>query len=226
MNTTTVVNPIMALLLALAGGWTSSAGAADALAVAKGAKTATTEQLEEERARAYFTDLALLTQEGKQVRFYSDVLKGRVVLISFIYTHCTDACPLIIHKLSQIKDGLGESFGTQVYFVSMSVDPVRDTPEALAKYTKQQKADIPGWIFLTGEKKNVDAILRKLGQYSATPEAHSTMFLAGNVRTRHWAKISPVAPVGAVVLRLQDLASESLAAGQSEASATSSQKRD
>jgi len=166
---------------------------------------------DEQGTRKYFTDLPLLTQEGKTVRFYTDVLKDRVVLISFIYTTCKDACPLIMHKLSEIKNRLGEMFGKQVHFVSMSVDPVRDTPEVLAQYAKQHKADHPGWVLLTGEKKNVDAILRKLGQYNAQFEAHSTIFLAGNVKTRHWAKISPVATVPAIVFRLQDLASESAA---------------
>ncbi len=164
---------------------------------------------DEETTRNYFTDLALLNQEGKRVRFYTDVLKDRVVMLSFIYTTCKDACPLLMHKLTQVKDGLGEIFGKQVFFVSMSVDPARDTPKALAKYAKQQKAEHPGWVFLTGDKQNIDTILRKLGQYSATPEAHSTLLLAGNVKTRHWAKISPVSPPEAIVLKLQDLASES-----------------
>lgn len=164
---------------------------------------------DEQSTQAYFTDLPLLNQEGKRVRFYTDVLKDRVVLISFIYSTCTDACPLIMHKLSEIKGRLGDKFGKQVFFVSLSVDPERDTPEVLAQYAKQQKADHPGWIFLTGEKKNVDTILRKLGQYNAQFEAHSTIFLAGNVKTRHWAKFSPVATVPAIAFRLEDMASES-----------------
>lgn len=163
---------------------------------------------DEQTTRSYFTDLPLLTQEGRTVRFYTDVLKDRVVLLSFIYTTCKDACPLIMNKLRQIKDRLGEGFGKQIFFVSLSVDPARDTPQALAQYAKQQKAEHPGWVLLTGEKQNIETILRKLGQFSETPETHSTMFLAGNVKTRHWAKISPAATVPAIVFRLQDLASE------------------
>ena len=164
---------------------------------------------DEQSTRNYFTDLPLLDQEGKRVRFYSDVLKDRVVLISFIYTNCKDACPLIMQRLSQVKHQLGEVFGKQVFFILMSVDPVRDTPQALAKYAVQHKAEDPGWVLLTGEKANVDRILTKLGQYSEKPDAHSTMLLAANVGTRHWTKVGPAVPVAAIAARLQDLIGES-----------------
>jgi cytochrome oxidase Cu insertion factor (SCO1/SenC/PrrC family) len=163
---------------------------------------------DEQTSRDYFTDLALVDQEGRRVRFYSDVLKDRVVLISFIYTNCKDACPLIMHRLSQVRDQLGEAFGKRVFFVSVSVDPARDTPQALAKYASQHKAEHPGWVFLTGEKANVDRILTRLGQRAETPEAHSTMLLAGNVGNRHWTKVGPTVSVAAVAAKLRDLARE------------------
>jgi cytochrome oxidase Cu insertion factor (SCO1/SenC/PrrC family) len=177
----------------------------------------------EQASRSYFTDLQLLDQEGRRVRFYSDVLKDKVVLISFIYTSCKDACPVIMHRLSQVKDQLGEAFGKQVFFITMSVDPVRDTPQVLAKYARQHHAEHPGWVFLTGEKANVARILTKLGQYSEKPEAHSTMLLAGNVGTRHWTKVGPTVSVAGVAAKLQDLARESSAAIPSDSSAGSKQ---
>jgi cytochrome oxidase Cu insertion factor (SCO1/SenC/PrrC family) len=163
---------------------------------------------DEQTSRDYFTDLALINQEGQRVRFYSDVLKDRVVLISFIYTNCKDACPLVMHRLSQVRDQLGEAFGKRVFFVSLSVDPARDTPQALAKYARQHKAEHPGWVFLTGEKANVGRILTKLGQHAETPEAHSTMLLAGNVGKRHWTKVGPTVSVAAIAAKLRDLARE------------------
>ncbi|MDH3673099.1 MAG: SCO family protein [Gammaproteobacteria bacterium] len=164
---------------------------------------------DEQKTRQYFTDLPLLTQEGKSVRFYTDVLKDRVVLINFMYTNCKDACPLMTQMLIQVRDRLGEMFDNPVRFVSISTDPERDTPQALAKFAKQQKADDPGWVFLTGEKKNIDFIVKRLGQYSPNVEAHSTMMLAGNVRTRHWIKIMPMTPAPGILAKLQTLASES-----------------
>ncbi|MBI4290030.1 MAG: SCO family protein [Betaproteobacteria bacterium] len=178
---------------------------------------------DEQTSRNYFTDLPLLTQKGQRVRFYSDVLKDKVVLISFIYTSCKDACPIIMHRLSQVKNQLGEAFGKQVFFISMSVDPVRDTPQVLAKYARQHHAEHPGWVFLTGEKANVDRILTKLGQRAETPEAHSAMLLAGNVGTRHWTKVAPTVSVAGVAAKLQDLALESAAANAPGRSAGSKQ---
>ncbi|MHC4088780.1 MAG: SCO family protein [Planctomycetota bacterium] len=164
---------------------------------------------DEQKTQQYFTDLPLLTQDGKSVRFYTDVLKDRVVLINFLYTNCKDACPLMTQMLIQVRDRLGEMFDNPVRFVSISTDPERDSPQALTKFAKQQKADDPGWVFLTGEKKNIDFILKRLGQYSPNVEGHSTMMLAGNVRTRHWIKIMPMTPVPAILAKLQTLASES-----------------
>jgi cytochrome oxidase Cu insertion factor (SCO1/SenC/PrrC family) len=140
------------------------------------------------------------------VRFYSDVLKDNVVLINTIYTNCRDYCPLITNKLTHVRDQLGERFGKTVYFVSISTDPLRDTPEALAGFARQQKADGSGWVFLTGEKQNIETILRKLGQFSPEVESHSTLLLAGNVKARRWLKIRPDTPIAGIVLELQDLA--------------------
>ncbi len=158
---------------------------------------------DEQTTRNYFTDLPLLTQEGKHVRFYTDVLKDRVVLINFIYANCRDACPLITQKLAQVKGRLGDLFGTQVYFVSISSDPNRDTPQALAKFAKQQKVEHPGWLFLTGKPNNLKQIVGKLGQYSPDFQSHSTLMLAGNVKTAHWAKIPPNAPPALIAERLR-----------------------
>jgi cytochrome oxidase Cu insertion factor (SCO1/SenC/PrrC family) len=164
---------------------------------------------DDDRARNYFTDLPLRTQEGKPVRFYSDVLRGRVVLINFIYTNCDQGCPVITRQLTEVKDQLGERFGREVFFVSISTDPERDSPEAMQAFAKEQGADHPGWIFLTGEKRYVDQIITKLGQYSPVPEEHSSLLLAGNVQTRHWMKIRPNSPIPAITYKLNELADES-----------------
>jgi len=103
---------------------------------------------DESYQRKYFTDLPLLTQDGKEVRFYTDMLRGKVVLISFIYTNCTDICPILMPNLAEIQNQLGDRFGREVTFVSISVDPEDDTPEELKKYGEKYGAR-PGWTFLT-----------------------------------------------------------------------------
>lgn len=157
-------------------------------------------------ARTYFTDLELLTHDGRKVRFYSDVLAGRTVLINVIYTNCKDACPLITQQLNQVRGLLGERFGRDIFFVSLSSDPERDSPAALRGFAKAQHADLSGWVFLTGAKQNIDQILKKLGQFSANVEDHSTLLIGGNVPAKRWAKIRPDAPPIAIAERLKLLA--------------------
>lgn len=167
----------------------------------------------EAASREYFTDLELVTQNGEEVRFYSDVLKDRVVLINFIFTRCQDACPMLVHKLLKVKELLGEELGETVYFVTLSIDPERDTAEDMKAFAEQLKAQMNSWVFLTGAPDNVNHIVKKLGQYSPDVEAHSTLLLAGNVKTRHWMKLPPNIPPGGIAEKLRLLADEDLAAG-------------
>lgn len=157
-------------------------------------------------ARTYFTDLELLTHDGRTVRFYSDMLEGRTVLINVIYTNCKDACPLITQRLNEVRRLLGEQFGHGVHFVSLTSDPERDSPAALRAFAQKQSADLSGWTFLTGNRKHIEHILKKLGQYSRDPEDHSTLLIAGNVPAKRWTKIRPDAPPIAIAERLKLLA--------------------
>lgn len=157
-------------------------------------------------ARAYFTDLELRAHDGRKLRFYSDVLEGRTVLINIVYTHCQDACPLITQRLNEVRALIGERFGRDVHFVTLTSDPERDSPAALRAFAAKQSADVAGWTFLTGERANVEHILKKLGQFSQTVESHSTLLIAGNVGAKRWSKIRPDAPPLAIAERLKLLA--------------------
>ncbi len=146
---------------------------------------------EEERAREYFSNLELINQDGETVRFFDDVLKDKVVVINFIFTNCKGACPLITHKLTLVRDGLEGYIGEPIQFVSLSLDPARDTPAAMKEFAKTHNADHDGWVFLTGKSENLDSIIKRLGQFTDDIEAHSTMMMAGNVNAAHWIKIQP-----------------------------------
>lgn len=156
-------------------------------------------------AATYFTNLELVTQDGRKVRFHDDVLVGKTVLINVIYTNCQDACPLITQQLLQIRKFLPD-FGRQIHFVTLSSDPVRDTPQEMKKFAQKQGADVDGWTFLTGRKENIDQILKKLGQHSDTVESHSTLLIAGNVLAKRWSKIRPESPPQAIAARLMAMA--------------------
>ena len=146
---------------------------------------------EEERAREYFSNLELINQDGETVRFFDDVLKDKVVVINFIFTNCKGACPLITHKLTLVRDGMEGYIGEPIQFVSLSLDPARDTPAAMKEFAKTHNADHDGWVFLTGKSENLDSIIKRLGQFTDDIEAHSTMMMAGNVNAAHWIKIQP-----------------------------------
>jgi len=159
-----------------------------------------------ERARNYFTDTELTTHEGGKVRFYSDVLDDRIVMINVMYTNCKGACPLLTQKLSQVSRELGDLYGQSIYFVSISNDAERDTPEILAEFARKQNVNLDGWTFLTGPKQDVDAVIKKIGLYTPRFEQHKAMILLGNTRTGHWQKVAPNLPYQAMAVKLKELA--------------------
>lgn len=162
----------------------------------------------EQAARSYFTDRPLLTQDGQTVRFYTDLLKDKVVLIQFIYTQCKESCPLITKQMADTQQVLGNRMGKDIYFLSLTVDPEQDTPERMKEYSHQFKTG-KGWLFLTGRKEDVDAVTHKLGQTSAVVEGHSPIFILGNVRTAHWMKMQPFSTPSHIAEQLLKLAEES-----------------
>ena len=157
-------------------------------------------------AQTWFTDTVLKDQDGRELRFYSDVLKDKVVMLNVIFTHCNDACPLITRKLREVREAMGPALAAQVTFVSLSSDPLNDTPEVLKAFAQKQGVDGPNWLFLTGDKASVDLVLGRLGQFLPSPEQHSTQLIAGDVAGKLWSKIRPDAPPAAIAQRVQLLA--------------------
>lgn len=103
----------------------------------------------------------LATQDGKRLALRD--LRGKVVLLSFIFASCADSCPLLTAKLATLQSRLGNDFGTRVYFVSITVDPERDTPEALARYAQAHGANSRGWSFLTGTPAEILEVAQGYG---------------------------------------------------------------
>src|SRR5262244_3192694 len=113
----------------------------------------------------YFPNLPIVTQDGKTLRFYDDLLKGKIVVINFIYTSCQDICPIATARLAQVEEKLGDKVGRDFFFISMTVDPEHDTPERLNDYAKAFGAG-PGWFFVTGAPADIRAINYTLGERS------------------------------------------------------------
>ena len=97
-------------------------------------------------------------------------LRGKVLALSFVFTSCSDTCPIVTAKLADIQRRLGSEFGRRVHFMSISVDPLTDTPERLRAYASKFNADIPGWSFLTGTPAQIEDVVRRFGAYARRAE--------------------------------------------------------
>jgi protein SCO1 len=127
---------------------------------------------------------ALTTQDG--ARFSLHDLRGKVVALTFIYASCADTCPLLTAKMAALQTRLGADFGPRVFFVSITVDPERDTPSALKHYARGHGADLRGWAFLTGAPAEIQEVAKRYGVYykkSARGEVDHT-FLTSLVDSR------------------------------------------
>jgi protein SCO1/2 len=104
---------------------------------------------------------SLTAQDGNRLTL--GALRGKVVAVTFIYASCTDTCPLLTAKLTAVQARLGPDFGPKVFFVSITVDPERDTPEVLARYARGYGANPTGWAFLTGTPAEIKDVARRYG---------------------------------------------------------------
>lgn len=138
--------------------------------------------------REWFTDLPVLDQQGTRLRFFSDVLEGKLVVMNFIFTRCTSICPLLTSTMKGVQEQLSDLVDDEVRLVSISVDPEFDNPDVLDAFARKYRAG-DGWSFLTGKKENVDWILHKLGAWTTEKETHSSFFLVGDTVTNRWSRV-------------------------------------
>jgi protein SCO1 len=108
---------------------------------------------------------ALISQDGAPVALAD--LRGKVVAVTFIYTSCTDTCPMLTALMVRVQDQLGQDFGERIAFVSITVDPDRDTPEVLKLYADTFGADLKGWAFLTGAPAAIRDVTHRYGVFAA-----------------------------------------------------------
>ena len=140
----------------------------------------------------YFPNSVLKTHENKEVRFYDDLIKGKIVVINMMYTRCEGICPGMTANLVKVQNSLGESLGRDIFMYSLTLQPEQDTPEELREYAQMYKTK-PGWLFLTGKRKEVEVIRRKLGFFDPDPEIdndktqHTGLVRYGNESLDRWA---------------------------------------
>lgn len=132
-------------------------------------------------------DLRLVDQDGTRVSFRRDMIADKIVVMDFVYTTCTTVCPILSAVMAEVQRRLGDRVGADVRLVSISVDPITDTPERLKAYARRVGAR-SGWTWLTGQKFTVDQVLDGLGAYTPNFEDHPAMVLVGDGRTGQWAR--------------------------------------
>jgi protein SCO1/2 len=158
-------------------------------------------------AQKYFSDVELVNQDGEKVRFYTDVLKGKTVVVNAFFTTCTSVCPPMNRSMEKIQEALGDRVGKDVFLVSLTVDPETDTPARLKEYAAKFHAG-PGWSFLTGKKENLDWALYKLGQYVEDKNDHKTVIIIGNESTGLWKKALGIAKVEELIRIVESVAND------------------
>lgn len=151
-----------------------------------------------ESAHQYFTDVELINQDGETMRLYSDLIRGKVVIIDCFFTECTGVCPVLANNMVVIQEAMGDMLGDSVIMLSISVDSVTDTPEKLKEYAKRYEAR-PGWYFLSGEPSKVQEALQRLGFAVESRDQHSNLILIGNDRTGLWKKAFGLAKIDEIL---------------------------
>jgi protein SCO1 len=154
-------------------------------------------------AAAELPNVVLRTQDNKPVRFYDDLVKGRTVVISFMFTSCKAICPRTSANLLKVRDALGGHVGRDVFFYSLTLDPATDTPAVLNRYAKKIGAG-PGWTFLTGKTEDLELLRRKLGLFDPDPKVdadktnHGALVVYGNDAVGRWSVMPSLADAGRI----------------------------
>ena len=146
-------------------------------------------------------DVEVLDQDGKAIHFYSDLVKGKTVAINFIFTNCTTICPPLGATFARLQRELA---GKDVHFISISVDPLTDTPERLKAWGAKFKAGA-GWTFVTGNKPEIDELLRALGATAARREDHTPSVIIGNDAKDVWTRSYGLATTTQMVTLIENV---------------------
>ena len=157
-----------------------------------------------------FPNLPVLTHDGKAVRFYDDLVRGRTVVFNMMYTVCSGICPASTATLLQVQQDLAPRLGRDVFMYSMTLQPQFDDPRALRDYMQRYGVQ-PGWTFLTGKPQDMDVLRRALGFFDSDPaldgdlRTHTGMVRAGNDALNRWLMVSTFTSPKRIVRALQRL---------------------
>lgn len=132
-------------------------------------------------------DVPVIDQDGKPRQFYTDLVKGKVVAVNFVFTTCTTICPPMGANFAKLQKLLGDRSGRDVHLISVSVDPSTDTPERMKAWGQKFGAG-PGWTLVTGDRAEITRLLKSLGVYTPSISDHSPLVLLGNDARHQWTR--------------------------------------
>ncbi|HXE70960.1 MAG TPA: SCO family protein [Hyphomicrobiaceae bacterium] len=154
--------------------------------------------------KEYVPNVPVVTQDGKTLNFYDDLIKDKIVVMSFIYTSCKDICPLATSRLGEARELLGDRVGRDIFFYSISIDPEHDTPQRLKQYADAFHAG-PGWLFLTGLPEDIQLIRYKFGDRRPDLGDHRNDVVLGNGITGEWQRENALGDLEHFVRAIEDM---------------------
>jgi protein SCO1/2 len=158
--------------------------------------------------RQRLLNITLRTEHNQPVRFYDDLVKGKVVVISFMFTECQNVCPRTTAVMRKVQEALGERVGKDVFLYSISLDAEHDTPEVLLRYAQAAGAKA-GWSFLTGKREEIEQLRRNLGMYDPDPAVdadktqHGGFLVVGDEPVGRWLMMPALVTPEKIVPEIQ-----------------------
>jgi protein SCO1/2 len=137
--------------------------------------------------RYQLPDVTLINQDGKSVRLKSLLESGKPVIVDFIYGTCTTICPVLSACYINLQHKLGAN-AQKVHLVSISIDPENDSPKVMREYLKRYRAK-PGWDFLTGNRKDIDAVMKAFDAYIPNKMSHYALTLIHTPQSSSWTRV-------------------------------------
>ncbi|MEQ1806065.1 MAG: SCO family protein [Burkholderiaceae bacterium] len=151
-----------------------------------------------------YDDSVLTDRTGKALKLKTDVIAERIVVLDFVYTTCTTVCPVLTALLAEVRQRLDPDAEPEVRFVSITVDPARDTPARLKEYADRHGIE-PGWFWLTGPTGRINEVLKGFGAYAPSFEDHPPQVLVGDARSGQWTRFYGFADPKAVLAKVNEL---------------------
>lgn len=177
-------------------------------AIPLGAAAAPNQQAQ---AAGRFPNFMLRTQAGKPVQFYDDCIKGKLVVLSMMYTNCAGICPPNTANLKAVREELGNRVGRDIFIYSLTLQPQIDRPQDLMAYARRYQIEGPGWTFLTGKPDEMEILRKKLGFFDSDPELdrditrHSGVLRIGSERKDRWLMMPALTKANQIAYEVRNL---------------------